>query len=152
MDIGSNYLCSELQAALLDAQLANAPDIQARRRAVWDQYDAELTEWCAAHGIQRLAMLRRRRTAAPLRPADAVSRGADALIDYLRSHGILAVFHYIPLHLSPMGVRFGGAAGDCPVAEDISDRIVRLPFYADLSDDDQTSVIETVKSFVHAAV
>ena len=69
VDIGSNYLCSELQAALLDAQLANAPDIQARRRAVWDRYEAELTEWCAAHGIQRLAVPRRRpstrRTSSP---------------------------------------------------------------------------------------
>lgn len=153
VDIGSNYLCSELQAALLDAQLANAPDIQARRRAVWDRYDAELTEWCAAHGIQRLAVPdgaeHPSHLFALLMPSAAAR---TALIDYLGSHGILAVFHYIPLHLSPMGVRFGGAAGDCPVAEDISDRIVRLPFYTDLSDDDQTSVIETVKSFVHAAV
>ena len=75
-----------------------------------------------------------------------------ALIDYLGSHGILAVFHYIPLHLSPMGMRFGGAAGDCPVAEDVSERIVRLPFYTDLSHAEQTSVIETVKSFVQEVV
>jgi dTDP-4-amino-4,6-dideoxygalactose transaminase len=151
--VGSNYLCSELQAALLAAQLDSAPDIQARRRRVWDRYDTELTEWCAAHGIRRLAVPdgaeHPSHLFALLMPSPAARK---ALIDYLGGHGILAVFHYIPLHLSPMGTRVGGAVGDCPVAEDVSERIVRLPFYTDLSDDEQTSVIETVKSFVQEVV
>ena len=153
VDIGSNYLCSELQAAMLAAQLENAADIQARRRAIWNRYDTELTEWCAAHEIRRLAVPdgaeHPSHLFALLMPS-AASR--KALIDYLGSHGILAVFHYIPLHLSPMGARFGGAVGDCPVAEDVSERIVRLPFYTDLSYDEQTSVIEAVKSFVQEVV
>ena len=153
VDTGSNYLCSDLQAALLSAQLAGAADIQAKRRAIWDRYETELAGWCSAHGIQRLIV-----PAAAEHPShlfallmpSAASR--NALIDYLSEHGILAVFHYVPLHLSPMGVRFGGAVGDCPVAEDVSARIIRLPFYTDLSHDEQTSVIETVKAFVHAVV
>ena len=153
VDLGSNYLCSELQAAMLAAQLENAADIQARRRAIWNCYDTELTEWCAAHEIRRLAVPdgaeHPSHLFALLMPS-AASR--KALIDYLGSHGILAVFHYIPLHLSPMGARFGGAVGDCPVAEDVSERIVRLPFYTDLSYDEQTSVIEAVKSFVQEVV
>lgn len=153
VDIGSNYLCSELQAAVLAAQLENAADIQARRRAIWNRYDTELTEWCAAHEIRRLAVPdgaeHPSHLFALLMPTAAAR---TALIGYLGSHGILAVFHYIPLHLSPMGVRYGGAVGDCPVAEDLSERIVRLPFYTDLSHDEQTSVIETVKSFAPAAV
>ena len=153
VDTGSNYLCSELQAALLSAQLASAADIQSRRRAIWDRYETELADWCRTHRIQRLVVP----TAAEhpshlfaLLMPSAVAR--TALIDYLRARGILAVFHYIPLHASPMGMRLGGAAGDCPVAEEVSERIVRLPFYTDLSYEEQTSVIETVKSFVHAVV
>ena len=72
----------------------------------------------------------------------------SALIEHLRQHRILAVFHYIPLHLSPMGTRLGGAAGDCPVAEDVSERIVRLPFYTDLSEADQD---ETIAAFRQSA-
>jgi dTDP-4-amino-4,6-dideoxygalactose transaminase len=153
VDIGSNYLCSELQAAVLAAQLENAADIQARRRAIWTRYDTELTEWCATHEIRRLTVPMGAEHPSHLFALLMPSAAArTALIDYLGSHGILAVFHYIPLHLSPMGVRYGGAVGDCPVAEDLSERIVRLPFYTDLSHDEQTSVIETVKSFAHAAV
>ncbi len=68
----------------------------------------------------------------------------DRLITHLRAHGILAVFHYLPLHLSDMGKRFGGALGDCPVTEDVSGRLVRLPFYNSLSESDQQRVIATI--------
>jgi dTDP-4-amino-4,6-dideoxygalactose transaminase len=153
VDIGSNYLCSELQAAMLSAQLAQAEAIQVKRRAVWDRYDRELTDWCATHGIRRLvvpsAAEHPSHLFALLMPTAAAR---TALIDHLGAHGILAVFHYIPLHLSPMGARLGGAPGDCPVAEDISERIVRLPFYTDLTSDEQSSVIDTVRSFAHVTV
>jgi dTDP-4-amino-4,6-dideoxygalactose transaminase len=69
------------------------------------------------------------------------------LIRHLKAQGILAVFHYLPLHLSDMGRRFGGKAGDCPVTEDISDRLVRLPFYYELSEADQAHVAKAVCSF-----
>ncbi len=73
----------------------------------------------------------------------------DALIEHLRGQGILAVFHYQPLHLSAMGQRFGGKAGDCPVAEDASDRLLRLPFYNDLSPGDQSRVVNAIRGFTH---
>jgi dTDP-4-amino-4,6-dideoxygalactose transaminase len=153
VDTGSNYLCSDLQAALLSAQLAGAADIQSRRRAIWNRYKTELADWCGAHQILQLvvpsAAEHPSHLFALLMPSAAARK---ALLDYLGAHGILAVFHYLPLHLSPMGVRFGGASGDCPIAEDVSERIVRLPFYTDLSDEEQTSVIETVTSFVPAVV
>jgi dTDP-4-amino-4,6-dideoxygalactose transaminase len=69
------------------------------------------------------------------------------LITYLKSNDILSVFHYLPLHLSDMGAKFGAKKGDCPVTEDISDRLVRLPFYNDLTEDDQQKVINTLSSF-----
>lgn len=71
----------------------------------------------------------------------------QAFIAHLRERGILAVFHYLPLHLSEMGRRYGGRPGACPVTEDVSDRLVRLPFYLALSESEQTEVIEAVRGF-----
>jgi dTDP-4-amino-4,6-dideoxygalactose transaminase len=71
----------------------------------------------------------------------------QALISHLLQHGILAVFHYLPLHLSPMGRRFGGGEGDCPVTERISERLLRLPFYSGMTEVEQAQVIEAVKAF-----
>jgi dTDP-4-amino-4,6-dideoxygalactose transaminase len=71
----------------------------------------------------------------------------QSLITYLHDHGILGVFHYQPLHLSDMGRHFGGQAGDCPVTEDVSDRLLRLPFYNDLTEDEQARVVSVITSF-----
>jgi dTDP-4-amino-4,6-dideoxygalactose transaminase len=68
-------------------------------------------------------------------------------IAHLRAQGIQSVFHYLPLHLSDMGRRFGGREGQCPVTEAVSDRLVRLPFFHDLTDADQSRVIKAVCSF-----
>jgi dTDP-4-amino-4,6-dideoxygalactose transaminase len=59
----------------------------------------------------------------------------------------MAVFHYLPLHLSPMGRRLGGRPGDCPVSEDVSDRLLRLPFYNELDEAAQGEVIDAVQAF-----
>jgi dTDP-4-amino-4,6-dideoxygalactose transaminase len=67
----------------------------------------------------------------------------------LKKKGILAVFHYSPLNLTPMGVAAGGKAGDCPVAEDVADRLLRLPFFNDFTESDQKTVIEAIRSFRH---
>jgi len=69
------------------------------------------------------------------------------LIAHLAGFGILAVFHYLPLHLSPMGARFGGRRGDFPVTEDLSDRLLRLPFFTGMSSSEQSQVIEAVQAF-----
>jgi dTDP-4-amino-4,6-dideoxygalactose transaminase len=69
------------------------------------------------------------------------------LIAHLKARGILSVFHYLPLHLSEVGRRFGGRTGDCPVTEDVSDRLLRLPFYNDLSEADQGQVIEAIRDW-----
>jgi dTDP-4-amino-4,6-dideoxygalactose transaminase len=70
-----------------------------------------------------------------------------ALIEHLRSRGILAVFHYLPLNLSPMGKRHGGQRGHCPVTEDVADRLLRLPFYTGLRPHVQAEVIEAALEF-----
>ena len=68
-------------------------------------------------------------------------------IQYLRDLGIYSVFHYLPLHLSDMGLRFGGKPGDCPVTEDVSDRLVRLPFHNGLSNSEQELTIDAIHGF-----
>jgi dTDP-4-amino-4,6-dideoxygalactose transaminase len=69
------------------------------------------------------------------------------LIAHLKAHNILSVFHYLPLHLSDMGRRFGGKEGDCPITEAVSDRLLRLPFYNTLTSEDQQRVIDTIRAF-----
>jgi dTDP-4-amino-4,6-dideoxygalactose transaminase len=68
-------------------------------------------------------------------------------IQYLRDRDIYSVFHYLPLHLSDMGQRYGGKPGDCPVTEDTSDRLVRLPFHNALSNTEQELAIEAILEF-----
>jgi dTDP-4-amino-4,6-dideoxygalactose transaminase len=74
----------------------------------------------------------------------------DALIAYLKEQRILSVFHYLPLHLSDMGRSFGGRVGDCPVTEDVSRRIVRLPLFNDLGEAQQTRVVDAVLGFYNS--
>jgi dTDP-4-amino-4,6-dideoxygalactose transaminase len=71
----------------------------------------------------------------------------QSLIEHLKANDILSVFHYLPLHLSDMGVKFGGKAGDCPVTEDVSDRLLRLPFYNSYTESEQCRVIESIKAW-----
>jgi dTDP-4-amino-4,6-dideoxygalactose transaminase len=145
---GSNYLSSELQAACLAAQLRAREAIQAKRAAIWRRYQAALQDWSAGNHVRL-----------PVVPSDCDhpshlfyvllpdESSRTRLIEHLKAHGILAVFHYVPLHVSPMGRKFGGSAGDCPVAEDIAGRLLRLPLFTDLSADDQSTVIDTIRCF-----
>jgi dTDP-4-amino-4,6-dideoxygalactose transaminase len=71
----------------------------------------------------------------------------QALIAHLKAQRILSVFHYLPLHLSDMGRQFGGQPGDCPVTEDVSRRLLRLPFYNDLTPADQQRVVGAIQEF-----
>jgi dTDP-4-amino-4,6-dideoxygalactose transaminase len=148
VDIGSSYLPSDLLAAYLVGQLEVAEAIQRTRRRVWARYDAELTEWAARHGIAR-----------PFVPAHCEQpyhmyyillpslADRQELIAWLRARDILAVFHYLPLNASEMGERFGARAGDCPVTEDVSDRLLRLPLYNDMSEDEQSRVVDALLSW-----
>jgi dTDP-4-amino-4,6-dideoxygalactose transaminase len=148
VDLGSSYLPSELLAAFLFAQLENWEAIQARRRRVWDYYWEHLQDWAEDQGAQL-----------PTVPAHCEQayhmfyllmpslRSRQALIGHLKSQGILSVFHYLPLHLSDMGRKFGGRPGDCPVTEDVSDRLLRLPFYNDLSEVELARVVTAIKAF-----
>jgi dTDP-4-amino-4,6-dideoxygalactose transaminase len=146
--LGSSYVQSDLLAAFLVAQLEARERIQAARRRIWATYERELADWAAEHGV-RLPIVppeceHAYHLFAVLLPSlDARTR----LIEHLRERGILAVFHYLPLHLSAMGRRYGGREGQCPVTEDVADRLLRLPFYTGLAEAEQAEVIEAVRGF-----
>jgi dTDP-4-amino-4,6-dideoxygalactose transaminase len=149
VDIGSSYLPSDLLAAFLLAQLENAENIQQKRRRIWDFYSSGLAEWAAATGA-RLPFVPSHCDQAYhlfylLMPS---LETRQRLIDGLKAMGILSVFHYLPLHSSPMGLEFGGKPADCPVTESVSDRLLRLPFYYDLNENDQLRIIEAIREIM----
>ncbi len=147
MDVGSSYLPSDLLAAFLLAQLEARDFIQARRARLWAAYADGLRDWAAGRGVRLPSIPSHCEHPSHLFYLVMPSLAArQALIEHLRARGILAVFHYLPLHLSPMGRRFGGRPGDCPVTEWVSDRLVRLPFYVGLTDADQEAVLDAVRS------
>ncbi|MBP7828570.1 MAG: dTDP-4-amino-4,6-dideoxygalactose transaminase [Kiritimatiellae bacterium] len=148
VDIGSSYLLSDLLAAFLFAQLERREEIQARRKAIWETYRTNLADWSASVGARLPVIPDHCRQAWHMFYLLMPSLAArQRLIAHLKQRGIMSVFHYLPLHLSPMGRRFGGRPGACPVTEDISDRLLRLPFYNSLAASDQDQVIEAVRSF-----
>jgi dTDP-4-amino-4,6-dideoxygalactose transaminase len=147
VDIGSSYLPSDLLAAYLYGQLEQKDAVLASRRRIYERYLEGLAPWADTTGARL-----------PTIPSDCWSsyhmfyvvlptpEARARLIARLRDAGILAVFHYLPLHLSEMARRWGGRAGDCPVTEAVSERLVRLPFYTSLSEEDQERVIEAVRA------
>jgi dTDP-4-amino-4,6-dideoxygalactose transaminase len=147
VDLGSSYLPSDLLAAFLYAQLEARQHVQARRRRIWERYRERLAPWAAARGVRLPEVPEECEPAYHLFHLLMPGLAArTALIDHLRCHGVLAVFHYTPLHLSRMGRRLGGRPGDCPVTEEVSDRLVRLPFFNDLTDAEQDRVISLVET------
>ncbi|SPE31679.1 TDP-4-oxo-6-deoxy-D-glucose transaminase [Acidobacteriia bacterium SbA2] len=148
VDIGSSYVMSDVLAAFLYGQLEVWQEIQQTRRRVWEYYDRHLGDWARERGIRR-----------PVVPSHCdqayhmyylllpSQEKRSALIEHLKKRGILSVFHYLPLHLSVMGRKFGGEPGACPVTEYVSERLLRLPFYNTLSEDEQEKVTAALLEF-----
>jgi dTDP-4-amino-4,6-dideoxygalactose transaminase len=148
VDVGSSYLMSDVLAAFLFAQLEPWRAVQAKRRHIWETYDAGVADWAASQGVRRPVIPEHCGQAYHMYYLLMPSlRDRQGLIAHLKRRGILAVFHYLPLHLSEMGRKFGGNVGDCPVAELVADRLVRLPFYNDMTEAEQAEVIEAVRDF-----
>ena len=147
-DLGSSYLPSDLLAACLLAQLEAADTIQQKRHHIWNTYNTELAPWAERIGA-RLPVIPEH-CDHPAHLFYLLMPSLDvrtAFIEHLRQRGIMAIFHYQPLHLSEMGRRFGGEAGQCPVTEDVADRLVRLPLYFQMEARQQERVIEAVHQF-----
>ena len=148
VDFGDSYLPSELNAAYLWAQLEMADEINNNRMAIWNRYQ-ESFQMLAASGTVGL----------PTVPRDCVHNAhmfylkckdlqeRTALINYLKDNGILAVFHYIPLHSAPAGYKFGRFHGEDVYTTRESERLVRLPLYYGMDKKDVEYVCSKVLSF-----
>ena len=148
-DVGSSFLMSELSAALLYTQLRRSTELQTRRLAAWQVYHDAFAP------LEEEGLL--------VRPQTPISTGHNAHVYYLRfenfearekvrlglrNAGIVASFHYIPLHSSPGGQRFGRVGSSMDVTDSVASSLLRIPLYADLSERDQAVVIATVKELV----
>lgn len=148
VDIGSSYLMSDVLAAFLYAQLEMWPQIQQTRQRIWEFYDRQLGDWAESHKFRRPIIPAHCQQAYHMYYLLAPSlHERTRLIDHLKAKGILSVFHYLPLHLSDMGRKFGGQVGDCPVTEDVSDRLVRLPFYNSITDGQLQQVVDAITGY-----
>jgi dTDP-4-amino-4,6-dideoxygalactose transaminase len=148
VDVGSSYLPSEILAAFLYAQMENYQRIQSKRQQIWNFYNQALTKWATENGV-RLPIIpeycEQPYHMFYLLLPDLEKR--QDFIAYLKSKGIFTVFHYLPLHLSVMGLKYGGKPGDCPVTEMISDQLVRLPMHFELTNSDLEQVVDAITSF-----
>ncbi len=146
--LGSSYQPSDLLSAFLLCQFEVRDLIQQKRKEIWQRYHEGLADWADAEGVQRPVIPKHVEQAFHmyyllLPTAEHRSR----FITFLADNGVNSVFHYVPLNLSPMGESLGARPGDCPVAEDVSSRLVRLPFFTGLSEAHQGTVIRAVKEY-----
>lgn len=148
VDVGSSYLPSDILAAFLYAQLENIDSINQKRKKIYSRYEELLTP-LSDRGLITL----------PFIPEDCESNShllyillkdeqtRNDLMDFLKTNGVFAVFHYVPLHLSPVGASMGYNKGDLPITESISERLLRLPFYFELHEKDQDRIISLIFLF-----
>ena len=148
VDVGSSYLPGEIISAFLMAQLENAEEINKRRIAVWNTYHTALAD------LEKKGYLR-----LPIIPDTCEHNGhmyyiltqdvktRTKLIEFLKKKGILSVFHYIPLHSSPAGKKYTRYVGDMSVTDKVSDTLVRLPLFYNLTDEEQANVIAALYQF-----
>jgi dTDP-4-amino-4,6-dideoxygalactose transaminase len=148
MDIGSSYIASDLLAAVLLAQLEAMDEVTALRGRVYGRYATALAPLVEAGTIAVQSIPQHCASNFHLfyiLVEDLPTR--TRLLDHLKRHGIHAVFHYVPLHTSPVGEAMGYRAGMLPVTENCAERLVRLPLYAGLRDDEVDRIADSVRSF-----
>ena len=148
VDRGSSYLQSDLNAAYLWAQLERADEINDDRLATWHAYYEAFAPLAEAGRVEL-----------PVVPEGCVHNAhmfylkvrdleeRTAFIEHLKQHGVMAVFHYVPLHSSPAGLKFGRFHGEDVYTTGESDRLVRLPMYYGLSEDDRLTIIDIVNDY-----
>lgn len=149
VDLGSSYIPSEINSAFLYAQLLKLDWITARRREVYEIYRYHLRP-LEEQGIIRLPVIPESCESNYhifyLILRDAQTR--EGLTAYLKQNGIEATFHYVPLHSSPMGKKFGYRTNQLPVTEDLASRLLRLPIYPDLTQDQQLLIIHHLNAYL----
>ncbi len=148
VDIGSSFLPSEMNAAYLLAQLESRDAITAKRMSIWNRYHAELAELESAGYTKRMTIPAEREHNAHMYYILLSCQTERAeLIKWLKERGISAVFHYVPLHSTEPGRRFGRFSGEDRYTTDLSERLLRLPLYYEMTDEDCGRVIDAVREF-----
>ena len=148
-DIGSSFLPSDITAAFLWAQLEEAQRITRERLAIWQRYHELLAP------LEQQGLFRR-----PIVPSDCQHNGhmyyillapeidRQVVLDELKRNKIGAVFHYVPLHSSPAGMRFGRSHGDLSLTTSLSQRLVRLPMWLGLAEAQQQRIVDVLSIFL----
>ena len=145
---GSSYLPSDMLAAFLYAQFEAREEIQSRRARIWDYYWENLHDWAEENSVQLPAVPNTCEQPYHMFYVLMPSlESRQALISHLKSEGIQSVFHYLPLHQSEMGERLGARHEDCPVTTDVSDRLLRLPFFNAMTEQEQSFVVGQIRRF-----
>jgi dTDP-4-amino-4,6-dideoxygalactose transaminase len=148
VDVGSSYLPSDMLAAFLYAQFENIDAIQRRRTGIFDYYHETLAPLEKGGHIKLPTVPEHCRGNGHMFYLLCESTNArDALLSHLKASGIHAVFHYLPLHLSKVGISMGHKDGELPVTESLSGRLLRLPFYYEMTEEDQALVVSAVKRY-----
>jgi dTDP-4-amino-4,6-dideoxygalactose transaminase len=147
VDVGSSYVLSDLLAALLVSQLERHAELQAHRVRLWNRYAAELPDWAAQRDVRLPTVPAHCEQPAHVFYLLVPAERRAAFIDHMKARGVQVVFHYQALNTSPMGRTHGGRPGECPVTERIAEELVRLPLYSDMSELEQSTVIDAVCAF-----
>lgn len=148
VDLGSSYLPGEITAAFLLAQFEQAHELTKKRLNIWTRYNKNLSE------LEKRGVLKR-----PMIPSYCEYNGhlfyiitenlktRNKLIDFLKKRGILSVFHYIPLHSSPAGKKYARFIGDMGVTDKISETLLRLPLFYDITEKEIDYIVESIYDF-----
>jgi dTDP-4-amino-4,6-dideoxygalactose transaminase len=143
---GSSYVLSDVLAAILDAQLDKLEEIQRRRLGVLDRYVVELSDWALAKGVRLQTPLPEREENGHLFFMLLPSvRARDRAIDQLRTAGIMATFHFVPLHTAPYSEAAGIPPASLPVTERVAATLLRLPIHPRMTESDVDRVVEAVR-------
>lgn len=147
--VGSSYLPSDILAALLYGQLIRANEIMDKRMKIWNTYNENLEELEKKGNLIRPYIPEYAKHNAHMYyivlPTEEIRNN---LLDKLKKNGIAATFHYIPLHTSPMGIKLGYKEGDLPVTEEYAGRLLRLPLYADMTEEENEFICNTIKQLL----
>jgi dTDP-4-amino-4,6-dideoxygalactose transaminase len=148
VDWGSSYLPSELNAAVLDSQLASFEEIQESRHKIWDHYRASLEEWASDARVTLMTPLGGVHAAHVFYLLMPTEADRDAALQHTKAHNVATTFHYVPLHSSAAGLKFGRTSGSLDKTDSFASRLLRLPLWPGMSDGQVTKVIDTMKGYV----
>jgi dTDP-4-amino-4,6-dideoxygalactose transaminase len=146
VDIGSSYLPSELVSAFLYAQLERADEIIAKRRSICTGYAAQLNQLQLAGHLRLPAFDRDSNGHMFYILLDSLAT-RSRLITHLKAQGILPVFHYVPLHSSPAGKKYGRVSGSMQQTDELSERLLRLPLFYEMNAEDIARICNAIREF-----